>query len=195
MPPAQALYQWTERVQHLFPELPPHQRRTLACYSFGIALARTCGLTQVVAYLAGVLPGGAAALRQRLRELYQPAHVQRGTARSTFDYTLCFGPLLRWAASAQAPTDRRLLLALDPTCLTDRFRVLAVGVLYQGGALPVAWHVQAAAQRGSWNAVWADLLGRLRGALGAGWTVLVLTDRGLESAELFGAIVGLGWHP
>src|SRR5262249_37760252 len=58
-----------------------------------------------------------------------------------------------------------------------------------------AWLVQTATQRGSWNDVWKDLLGRLRQALGAGWTVLVLTDRGLESADLFRAIVALGWHP
>src|SRR5262245_24454576 len=142
----QALYQWTDRVQQLFPDLRPHHCRSLAWYSFGLVLAHTCGLTRVVACLAGVLALGAAAIRQHLRELYQPADVQRGSARSAFDYTLCFGPLIRWAASAQA--DRRLLLALDPTCLTDRFRVLAVSVLYQGGALPVAWAVQTADQKG-----------------------------------------------
>jgi hypothetical protein len=193
MPPASALYQWTDRVQQLFPDLKPHHSRSLAWYSFGIALARTCGLTQVVAYLAGFLLLRLATLRQRLRELYQPGSVQRGCARSTFDYTLCFGPLLRWATAAQ--TDRRLLLALDPTCLTDRFRVLAVSVLYQGGAIPVAWQVQTAAQKGSWNDIWKDLLGRLKQALGEGWDVLVLTDRGLESAELFRAITALGFHP
>jgi Transposase DDE domain len=190
---AQPLYQWTDRVQRLFPDLHPHHQRSLAWYSFAAALARHCGLTQVVAFLAGWLAVKAAALRARLRELYLPGAAQRGSARSTFDYTLCFGPLLRWAAAAQP--DRRLLLALDPTCLTDRFRVLAVSVLYQGGGLPVAWAVQTAAQKGSWNALWKDLLGRLRQALGAGWTVLVLTDRGLESQELFEAIVALGWHP
>jgi hypothetical protein len=189
----QALYQWTDRVPQLFPDLRPHHSRALAWYSFGSALARTCGLTQVLAHLAGFLALGVATLRGRLRELYQPGAVQRGSARATFDHTLCFGPLIRWAASAQP--DRRLLLALDPTCLTDRFRVLAVGVLYRGGALPVAWLVQTATQRGSWNDVWKDLLGRLRQALGAGWTVLVLTDRGLESADLFRAIVALDWHP
>ena len=133
------------------------------------------------------------ALRQRLRELYQPAAVQRGGARTAFDHTLCFGPLLRWAASGQKA--RRLVLALDPTCHLDRFRVLAASVLYRGCALPVAWAVQAADEKGSWNALWKGLLGRLKEALGDGWEVLVLTDRGLESAELFGAIVALGWHP
>lgn len=190
---AQTLYQWTDRVQQLFPQLLPHHARNLAQYSFGIVLARTCGLTQVACYLATLLSASFHTLRQRLRELYQPAAVQRGTARSEFDYTLCFGPLLRWVCSAAK--DQRLVLALDPTCHSNRFRVLAISALYQGGGLPVAWAVQKASDKGSWNDIWIDLLRRLRQVLGDGWTVLVLTDRGLESSTLFRAIVALGWHP
>jgi len=180
-------------VQQLFPDLQPHHARDLAHYRFGAALARSCGLVRVVAHLAALLLCSFHALRQRLRELYQPAAAQRGAARSEFDYALCFGPLARWAAAAHP--ERRLVLALDPTCLTDRFRVLCAAVLYKGCGLPVAWAVQTAGQRGSWNDIWRDLLGRLRDELGDGWTVLVLTDRGLESRELFAAITALGWHP
>jgi hypothetical protein len=193
MPHAQALYDWAGRVQQAFPALKPHHARALAEYAFGLTLAHTCGLTQVAAHLAALRQASAHTVRRRLRELYQPAHAQKGSARSEFDPADCFGPLVQWAASGQP--DKRLLLALDPTCLTDRFRVLCVSVLYQGGALPVAWRVQAAAGKGSWNDIWKDLLGKLKAALGEGWTVLVLTDRGLESADLFRAIVGLGWHP
>lgn len=193
MSPTQALYQWTDRVQQLFPLLKPHHARDLAQYSFGAVLAHSCGLTAVAAYLAGLLCCSFHTVRGRLRELYQPASVQRGGARSVFDHTVCFGPLLRWAASGQK--DKRLLLALDPTCHLDRFRVLAISVLYQGGGLPVAWAVQKSDEKGSWNDIWKDLLGRLHAALGEGWTVLVLTDRGLESSALFRAIVHLGWHP
>jgi len=193
MPHTDAFYHWSDRVQALFPDLRPHHRRALAEYSFGLVLARCCGLSSVVAHLAGFLALSAHALRQRLRELYQPAAAQRGCARSEFDHALCFGPLARWAAAGHK--DRRLVLALDPTCLTDRFRVLCAAVLYRGCGLPVAWAVQAADQKGAWNDVWKDLLGRVREALGPGWAVLVLTDRGLESKELFGAITALGWHP
>jgi hypothetical protein len=176
MPHTDAFYQWSARVQALFPALAPHHRCALAEYSFGLVLARCCGLTSVVAHLAGFLAVAAHALRQRLRELYQPAAAQRGSARTEFDYTLCFGPLARWAAAGHK--DRRLVLALDPTCLTDRFRVLCAAVLYKGCGLPVAWAVQAAGQKGSWNDAWKGLLGRVKAALGEGWTVLVLTDRG-----------------
>jgi hypothetical protein len=193
VPHDSAFYQWKARVDTLFGTLKPHHRTTLAQYSFGMILARCCGLTAVVAHLVAFLAVKAHALRARLRELYQPASAQRGYARAEFDYTLCFAPLVRWAAGTH--TERRLVLALDPTNLTDRLRVLCAAVLYQGCGLPVAWAVQRADEKGSWNAIWFDLLGQLKQALGEGWTVLVLTDRGLESPELFGEIVRLGWHP
>src|SRR5262245_18364991 len=113
MPHTNPFYQWSQRLQALLPALKPHHRRALAEYSFGLVLARCCGLSSVVAHLAGFLALSAHALRQRLRELYRPAAGQRGCARSEFDYTLCFGPLARWAAAGHA--DRRLVLALDPT--------------------------------------------------------------------------------
>jgi hypothetical protein len=188
-----AFYDWKARVDTLFDALKPHHRTALAEYSFGMVLARCCGLTSVVAHLAAFFTLGTHALRQRLRELYQPAAAQLGTARSTFDYTLCFGPLIRWAAGTHP--DKRVVLALDPTNLTDRLRVLCVAVLYRGCGLPVAWAVQSAHQKGSWNDIWFDLLERLKTALGDGWTVLVLTDRGLESPDLFREITRLGWHP
>jgi hypothetical protein len=193
MPHTTAFYDWKARVDTLFHALRPHHRCALAEYSFGMVLARCCGLTSVVAYLAAFLAITTHALRQRLRELYQPASAQIGPARSEFDFTLCFTPLLRWAA-ADHP-GRRLVIALDPTPLTDRFRVLCVAVLYRGCGLPVAWAVRTAGEKGSWNDIWFDLLGKLKAALGDGWTVLVLTDRGLESPELFREIVRLGWHP
>jgi len=193
MPHTTAFYEWKTRVGSLFGDLDPHHSNTLAEYSFGMVLARSSGLTAVVAHLAAFLSIGVWALRQRLRELYQPATAQIGSARTELDVRRCFGPLVRWAA-ADHP-DKRLVLALDPTNLSDRFRVLCVAVLYRGCGLPVAWAVQHANQKGSWNDIWFDLLGKLKAALGEGWTVLVLTDRGLESASLFRTIVGLGWHP
>jgi hypothetical protein len=193
LPHTAAFYDWKSRVGTLFDTLKPHHRDILAEYSFGMVLARGCGLTSVVAYRAAFLAVKLCTLRQRLRELDQPASAPIGSARSAFDFTLCFAPLIRWAAADQP--DQRRVIALDPTCLTDRFRVLGAAVLYRGCGLPVAWAVQTADQKGSWNDLWFDLLGKLKAALGDDWTVLVLTDRGLESADLFRAVVRLGWHP
>jgi hypothetical protein len=193
MPHTDELYPWRTRVQALFPKLLEHHRRSLADYSFAAALSHCIGLTSVVAYLAGFLATGLHALTARLRELYLPAKAQKGAARSEFESSDCFAPLTQWAANGHA--EKRLVLALDPTCLTDRFRVLCVTALYQGIGLPIAWRVQTADEKGSWNAIWADLLQKVHAALGEGWDVLVLTDRGLESVALFQTITALGWHP
>ena len=157
-----------------------------------MTMARSCGLTAVAGHLAELLGRPENTLRQRLRELYQPAAVKRGAHRSELDPATCFPGLVRWAAAGAA--DRRLVIALDATTLADRLTVLCAAVVHRGCGLPVAWAVRPWAT-GPWNQAWAELLGRLRDALGEGWTVLVLSDRGLESAALFGAITALGWHP
>ncbi len=46
----------------------------------------------------------------------------------------------------------------------------------------------------AWNPLWEKLLARAKAALGDGWTVCVVADRGMESEVLFDAIVGHSWH-
>jgi hypothetical protein len=193
MPHEHALDQWTSRLATYFPDLSLAHRGWLAIASYGIALARSASVSTVALRVAILLNLSLDTVRQRLRELYQPAAVKAGHRRRDFDYTLCFGPLLRWAAARCQ--GQRLALALDPTDLGGRFLVLTISVLYRSCAIPVAWHVQPIHQSGSWNDHWKKLLGTLRDQLGDGWEVLVLSDRGLESPELFGAITALGWHP
>jgi hypothetical protein len=192
MPHAKALYQWDQRVASYFAELPPARRAWLALVSYGLVLAHSALLNAVVLRLAVALGSTFNALRQRVRKLYQPQQDAGGHDRS-FDHTACFGPLLRRASAGFA--DRRLALALDPTNLGDRFTILTVSVVFRGCAVPVAWQVQKGDAKGSWNDHWTRLLGLLHQALGDGWQVLVLSDRGLESRDLFAAITALGWHP
>jgi hypothetical protein len=189
---AKALYQWDQRVASFFADLPPARRAWLALVSYGLVLAHSALLNAVVLHLAVALGVTFNALRQRVRKLYQPRAGADGHDLS-FDYTACFGPLLRWASAGFS--DRRLALALDPTNLGNRFTILTVSVVFRSCAVPVAWQVQKGEQKGSWNDHWQRLLGLLRQALGDGWQVLVLSDRGLESKELFEAICAHGWHP
>ena len=193
MPHEHALYQWSDRLAMYFPDLSEAHRGWLATASYGIAVARSASVSAVALRVATLLNLSLDVVRQRLRELYQPAEVKSGHHRRDFDFTLCFGPLPR---RATAPCQgRRIALALDPTDLGGRFLVLTVSVLYRSCAIPVAWHVQPVHQAGSWNDRWKELLGALRDRLGDGPEVVVLSDRGLESPELFLAIAGLGWHP
>ena len=158
-----------------------------------MVLAHACGLSAVACVLAAVVHPSVNTVRQRLREWYQPATAKPGRGRTEVDPTTCCGPLVRWITGGWA--ERRVALALDVTNLGDRFHVLTAAVVYRGCAIPVAWAILPAGIKDPWNPHWGRLLDRVAAALGVGWTVLVLTDRGLESAELFRAITRRGWHP
>jgi len=88
-----------------------------------------------------------------------------------------------------------LALAIAATTLSDHFVLLVVSVVYRGGAIPIAWRVLPAGQRGTWRAEWLRLLRQIRRAIPHDWTVVVLADRGLYAPWLFRRIVRLGWHP
>jgi hypothetical protein len=199
MPHTQSLYEWRQRVASHFTDLPRPHVAWLALASFGIVLAESALLNQVCLKLAAALNRKFNTIRQRLRKWYKPATPATtaelaGRARAAdFDASLCFGPLLRWATAAFKA--KRLVLAVDPTNLDSRFTILTISVVFRSCAVPVAWAVLLGDQKGSWNDHWRRLLGRLRDALGDGWDVLVLSDRGLESKTLFEGIVSLGWHP
>lgn len=202
MPRQEPLYQWTCRVTSRLPTLTPCQARVLALWSFGIVLCRRCALSAVVLTLSQLLHLKENTLRQRLREFYQEAARKRGTRRLSLDASVCFAPLLQWAAGDA----QRVALALDVTNLADRFHVLAIAVLCRGGAVPVAWTVLRGNEPGEWNPHWQRLLELIAAAFveenasrsqenRTERTVTVLTDRGLESDVLFLAIKAAGFHP
>ena len=182
MPHAAMIHDWRAKIATRFPQLPAPAARALALASLGMTQARSGLLDTLLLALAGTTGSTSNALRQRLKGFYKDR---------TFDPAACFGPLLRWAVGHR----RRVVLALDATHIGDRFVALTVSAVVPGGAAPVAWAVIPADQEGSWNDPWARLLGHLAHALGPGRTVLALTDRGLESATLFRAIVAAGFHP
>jgi Transposase DDE domain len=197
MPRPPKLTPWHRELASRFPDLPAPVLLVLALYSLGMILAGACGLSKVVLSLAEHLLWPALPLRKRLREFYLEAGAKsgakQGQKRRQLDVAACFAPLLRWVLSLWS--GRHLPLAIDVTNLGDRFHVLCVSVVVRGGAIPVAWKVLRGGVREPWNPHWQALLAGLRAAVPDGWTALVLSDRGLESADLFGAIVGLGWHP
>jgi hypothetical protein len=197
LPPRPQLAQWRQELAGHFPGLSPVFVALLALWSFGIILARNCGLDTVSLHIARLQRQRTNTVRQRLREFYQEAPAKagakRGGKRRDFDVTSCFVPLLRWLLSLWPCT--RLALALDVTNLGSKFHVLCVSVLYGGIGIPVAWKILPGNQKKCWNDVWCELLHTLQPAIGPEWTVAVLTDRGLESTRLFQEIVDVGWHP
>jgi hypothetical protein len=193
MPRPATLYEWSQRVATRFPELPEATARVLAEYSFGMVLAHACGRAAVALGLAALLGPAVNTTRQRLREFYKPAEKKAGRGRTQLEPAACCGPLVRWITGGWA--DQRVALALDATSLGERFTVRACAVVYRGCAVPVAWSVLRANAAGAGHPHGCAMLRRVHGALGPGWTVLVLTDRGLESPELFRAITQSGFHP
>lgn len=187
------LYDWTSAVTTHFPRLSKPQAAVLALWSFGMVLARSCGLSAVATALSPLLSQSWNTVRQRLREWYKPAARKAGTHRRELDVTTCFAPLLAWIL--QGWPARRLALALDATPLFDRLVVLSLSVVYRGTAIPVAWKVLRANVPHAWKPEWLKLLRWFHGQIDPDWLVLVLTDRGLYAPWLFRAIVRLGWHP
>ncbi len=141
----------------------------------------------------GHRPGGAAAIRQALREWLYAGADKAAPCRAEVDPAACFGPLLGWVLAWWPAA--ALPLALDATFLRDRLVVLSVSVLYRGGAIPVAWHVTAANRPGAWLEPALGLVARLAPVVPPGRTVLLLADRGLWSGRLWDGTRALGWHP
>lgn len=191
------LRHWGHDLAQHFPGLSPVFVALLASWSFGMILARNCGLDTVSTQLARLTGQSDNTTRQRLREFYQEAAAKagakRGVHRRDFDVTTCFPCLLRWLLSLWSCP--RLALALDVSNLGSRFHVLCVSVLYGGIGIPVAWKILPANQKEAWHPHWCTLLQGLHGVVEPSWTVVVLSDRGLESLRLFQEISGLGWHP
>jgi hypothetical protein len=193
MPRQQPLYAWIDQVSKAFPKLSRPQATVLALYSFGAILAQRCGLNSVATALVPLLGRKFLTVRSRLQEFYQEADAKSGTSRRELDVAACFVPLLDWVLSAWPST--RLALALDATGLGDRFVVLSLSVVYRGSAIPVAWKVLPANVPHRWRPDWVALLRAFRPRLPAGWTVVVMTDRGLYARWLYREIAALGWHP
>ena len=159
------------------------------------------GASQIVWHHTGVCRFSAASEQfgaepvQRLREWCYNADDKKGEKRWDLDVSTCFGPLLQWLLAWWPADQPRLALALDATTLKKRFTVLVISVVYRGCAIPVAWKVVGAEQKGAWKPHWMKLLEKLLGSVPAHWTVIVMSDRGLYAPWLYGKIVSVGWHP
>ena len=90
------LSQWMETVSSLLPTLSRPQAKVLAYWSYGMVLARSCGITLVCAALAMQVAVSERSLIQRLREWCYGAKDKKGEQRRELDVSMCFGPLLQW---------------------------------------------------------------------------------------------------
>jgi len=171
------------------------QITVLALWSYGIVLARTCGLSQVVATLASHLGEKESNLRQRMREWYWDKQDKQGKKRIDWEVSQSFVPLLKWILAQWAADERQLVLAMDATSLKKLFVVLSISVVYRGCAIPIAWVVLREGEQGSWKDPWLGLFAGLHNVIPPDWLVIVMADRGLYARWLYEAIQECGWHP
>jgi hypothetical protein len=189
------LSQWETEVSTAFAHLSKPQIWGLVLWSAGIALSGSAGITQISALLALVLCQGEQTVFQRLREWYLDADQKSGNQRRELEVTTCFAPLLRWTLRLWQSDKRQLALAMDATTLGNRWTILAISVVVRSGAIPVAWKVLPAEQKGSWRPHWEGLFSLVEEAVPPEWQVIVLADRGLYARWLWEIIRACGWHP
>jgi hypothetical protein len=171
------LYQWQTQIATHFPGLGKPMILSLALWSLGMIVVRSCSLSAVALWWSCRLGQPFYTVRERLRDVYREARAKAGTRRDQLDVVTCWVPWLGWVLEGWSGT--QLAVALDATSLGPRFVVLAISVLYRGCAVPVAWKILKATEKHPWKPEWLALLKRFQGVVLPSWTVLVLTDRGL----------------
>ena len=72
MPRHPGLSQWHQTVSTYLSHLSQPQVTALVLWRIGIVLAQSCGLTTVAIMLAYLLDRGERAIRERLRDRFQP---------------------------------------------------------------------------------------------------------------------------
>jgi hypothetical protein len=190
-----ALEEWKQTVTEYMPHLSAPQASVLALWSFGMVISHSCGLTSVSSSLALLMGAKENSVRQRIREWYYAKDDKRGDGRCEIEVSSSFVPLLQWVLSWWPVNERRLALAMDATSLGQVLVVLVISVVYRGCAIPIAWHILPAIEKGSWKKPWLDLFSHFQGVIPEDWVVLVMADRGLYASWLFEAIQKCKWHP
>ena len=184
-------YQMQQVIETHLPHLSQPQLAGLALWVCGAILAGSACQNAVASALSA--RGTWNSLRQYLREWLYDGSDRARPCRTELDVSLCFAPLLRWVLAWWR--SGHLALAVDPTLKGDQTTAIVVSVVYRGCAIPVAWSIRRATQRGSWMAPTVELLQELAPAVPQEMTVIVLCDRGIASPKLWKQIRDQGWHP
>lgn len=187
------IVEWKENLSKHMGHLSKPQLEVLSLWSFAAALSKSCSLTVASVLLSSLLKRKENTMRQRLREFYKEADSKKGKKRQDLEVEQSFSPLLKWIM-LNWPT-KQLTIAMDATFLAERFAVLSINVVYRSCAIPVAWKILEEKVTHAWNPEWFKLLDLLAPAVNSDIQVLVFTDRGLYSPDLFRYIQKIGWHP
>lgn len=184
-------YQVRQAIETHLPHLSQPQLTGLVLWVCGAILAGSACQNAVASALSPWRKWNN--LRQYLRQWLYDGSDRARPCQTELDVTLCFAPLLRWVLAWWYAD--RLALAIDPTLKGDQITAIVISVLYRSCAIPVAWSIRRATQKGSWMDPTVELLRQLAPAVPHDITVMVLCDRGISSPKLWNQIRVQGWHP
>ena len=154
-------YQLKQVIETHLPHLSPTQLTGLTWWVCGAILAGSACQNAVASALS---PRGSwNNLRQYLREWLYDGGDRASPCKTELDVSLCFAPLLRWVLAWWR--SGRLALAVDPTLKGDETTAIVISVVYRGCAIPVAWRIGCATQRGAWMDPIVELLRELAPAV------------------------------
>jgi hypothetical protein len=177
-------------LQENLPNLNESQARGLSEIVSAILHTGSCSRTKIVYYLADRLSSEIEAVRKRV------ARWTRGITKEKkheIDVSQSVTSLMAWIVSKWP--SKQMALAIDMTHLSDKWIVMVVTVLYGQFGIPVNWRVFRASEKFCAREIWPSMLKVLSTVIPKDFEVLVLSDRGLWSPDLFREIQKLGWHP
>ena len=157
-------YQMQKTIETHLPHLSQAQLTGLALWVCGAILAGSACQNAVASALSA--KGNWNSLRQYLREWLYDGSDRTSPCQTQLDVTLCFAPLLRWVLALWH--SERLALAIDPTLKGDQTTAIVISVLYRSCAIPVAWRIHRATQKGSWTDPTVERLKGTAQATGSG---------------------------
>ncbi len=185
MPRLPLLSSWMALGSTHLPHLTRPQIRICVWWRVAMIVTQRSGLTTVSTFLAMLLDRSALHVRERMRYWYrrrrrQPRH--RPPSQRTYQtrprtIETCFAPLLRWILPWWEPHATQIVIALDASTLGQRFPILAVWVVIRGRAIPIAWKIVRATEKGAWKPHWCDLIASLNGVILDDWCVLFIFYR------------------
>ena len=185
-------------VQDWVPCLTAPQYRQLTRWVLGAVLAGSANGPSMIQALTTAGIAGVSTLTDQWEQwLAQAAH--QTTDPPVEDRPVVVSPLAIGAALLRVILDwwpdDRLILGMDASLRRDDVVLLRMSVLYRGTALPIGWVMVPATTPGAWAPHWDRLLAWAATVLDAQRLVVVVTDRGLWSPQLWHSIQRHGWHP
>lgn len=177
------LYHWVAETSKDWEGFTRHFCENVRVFSRAVALTQSSQVRKI----ASGTQGRADSQRRRLQRFLRKEH-----ELDQF-FAVWTGSVFRALKQAE------IVLAVDETKLKSRFGVMAVGIVYEGRCIPVAWEVYTANSKADYPeegqvGMILRLLKAIQAGLPAGVPVRVLADRGIgTSPDLMRGIMALGW--